>query len=124
MSIAMVLADDHAMVRESLTRWLASTPDIRVVASVGCAEDALTACVEHTPDIVLLDIDMPGMSVLEAARQIKVSCPETRIVILSAFYHDRYIEDALKAGASGYVTKTESVDQIVKAIREVGAGGA
>ena len=124
MSISVVLADDHAMVRESLTRWLATTPDIRVVAGVVCAEEAIAACVQHKPDVVLIDIDMPGMDVFAAARRIKSLCPETQVVMLSAFFHDRYIEQALAAGASGYVTKSESVERIAKAVREVAAGAA
>ena len=124
MSITVVLADDHAMVRQSLTSYLASTPDIRVVAGVACADEALGAAIQHKPDVVLLDIDMPGMEAFDAARRIRSQCPETRLVILSAFFHDRYIAQALEAGASGYLVKAEPVENIVKAIREVASGMA
>lgn len=122
MSPTVILADDHAMVRQSLTSYLASTPDVRVVAAVATGDEAIDAAVQHKPDVVLLDIDMPGLEAFEAARRIKARCPQTRIVMLSAFFHDRYIEQALAAGASGYLTKTESVESIVRAIRDAAAG--
>jgi DNA-binding NarL/FixJ family response regulator len=123
-SITVVLADDHAMVRESLANYLAHTPDIRIVAAVACAEDALHVAVEHQPHLVLLDIDMPGMEAFDAASRIRASCPNTRLVILSAFFHDRYIERALAVGASGYLTKAEPVENIARAIRDAAAGVA
>jgi DNA-binding NarL/FixJ family response regulator len=122
MSISIVLADDHAMVRESLASYLSQTPDIRVLAAVSSAEDALHAAVAHQPNIVLLDIDMPGMEAFDAARRIRERCPATRVVILSAFVHDRYIERALAAGASGYLTKAEPMQAILGAVRDVAAG--
>jgi DNA-binding NarL/FixJ family response regulator len=122
MSTTVVLADDHAMVRDSLTSYLASTPDVRVVAAVGTAEEAVEEAVRHNPDVVLLDIDMPGLAAFEAARRIRGRCPKTRVVMLSAFFHDHYIEQALAAGASGYLTKTEPVESIVRAIRDAAAG--
>lgn len=122
MSPTVILADDHAMVRQSLTSYLASTPDVRVVAAVATGDEAIEAAVQYKPDVVLLDIDMPGLEAFEAARRVKARCPQTRIVMLSAFFHDRYIEQALAAGASGYLTKTESVESIVRAIRDAAAG--
>lgn len=124
MSITVILADDHAMVRESLASYLAHTPDIHVLAVVGCAEDALHAAVQHQPAVVLLDIDMPGMEAFDAARRIRALCRNTRLVILSAFFHDRYIEQALAVGASGYLTKAEPMQNIIRAIRDVAAGVA
>jgi DNA-binding NarL/FixJ family response regulator len=123
-SITVILADDHAMVRESLASYLAQTPDIRVLAALDGAEAALHAAVEHQPDLVLLDIDMPGMEAFDAARRIRERCPRTRLVILSAFFHDRYIERALAVGASGYLTKAEPIQSIIRAIRDVAAGVA
>jgi DNA-binding NarL/FixJ family response regulator len=123
-SITVILADDHAMVRESLASCLAHTPDIRVVAVVAGAEDALHAAVQHQPAIVLLDIDMPGMEAFDAALRIRALCRNTRLVMLSAFFHDRYIERALAVGASGYLTKAEPVQNIIRAIRDVATGMA
>jgi DNA-binding NarL/FixJ family response regulator len=124
MSVTIVMADDHAVVRESLSAYLGSTPDLRVVAAVPDGEKAVEAVARHAPNIVLLDIDMPGMGAFEVAQLIKRRWPATRIVMLSAFFNDRYIEQALAAGASGYITKTESAENLVRAIREVSAGAA
>ena len=74
-----------------------------------------------SPDIVLLDIDMPGLLAFDAVRTIRTRCPSTRIVVLSGFFHDRYIEEALAAEASGYMTKSEPAEAVVKAVRTVAA---
>jgi DNA-binding NarL/FixJ family response regulator len=123
MCITVVLADDHALVRESLANYFTVTCDIRVLASVACADDALAATIQFQPNVLLLDINMPGLGAFDAARRMRTLCPNTRVVILSASFHDRHIEQALDAGARGYITKSEPVAQVVKAIRDV-AGGA
>jgi DNA-binding NarL/FixJ family response regulator len=122
--IRVVVADDHALVREGLARYLASTADIEVVVAVACAEDALAAVAQHRPDVLLLDIDMPGMVVFEAARQIKTRHPDTRVLILSAFFYDRYIQQALAVCASGYLIKGEPAERVAEAIRCVAHGAA
>jgi DNA-binding NarL/FixJ family response regulator len=115
--IAVLLVDDHALVRESLRDRLESEPDLSVVGTASRAEDALEQLAELHPDVVLLDIDMPGTSCFEAARTIRTRLPQARVVFLSAFFHDRYIESALAAEATGYVTKDEPPDVVVNAIR-------
>jgi DNA-binding NarL/FixJ family response regulator len=116
-SIAVLLVDDHALVRESLRDRLESEPDLSVVGTASRAEDALEQLEQLHPDVVLLDIDMPGTSCFEAARTIRTRLPHARVVFLSAFFHDRYIESALAAEATGYVTKDEPPDVVVNAIR-------
>ncbi|MGD8452645.1 MAG: response regulator transcription factor [Phycisphaerae bacterium] len=120
--VSVLLVDDHALVRETLARVLDDTPDLAVAAQVGEAEAAVDRAVTLRPDLVLMDIDMPGLTPFQAARLIRARCPETRIVFLSAFSHDRYIEQALSVGASGYLTKGQSVAAIVAALRAVAAG--
>lgn len=115
--IAVLLVDDHALVRESLRDRLNAEPGLHVVGTAGRAEDALEHLLEWRPDVVLLDIDMPGRSSFEAARVIKQRLPSARVVFLSAFSHDRYIESALEAHATGYVTKDEPPDVVVAAVR-------
>ena len=124
MTTTVVLADDHAVLRESLASYLAHTPDIRVVAQARDADQAVAAVLQHAPDVALLDIDMPGTSIFAAAQRMRAQCPRTRLVMLSAFCDDRYIARALKVGASGYLTKSEPLERIVKAIRDVAAGAA
>lgn len=122
--ITIILADDHALLRSTLAGCLQATPGLSVVASVSDAGAALDACLRHRPTVVVFDIDMPGVSSFEAARTIRLRCPETRIIFLSAFHHDRYIEQALAVEASGYVTKSEPPDSLIKAIREAAAGSS
>ena len=93
--ITIVIADDHAMVREPVARYLQEA-GIRVVASVSNADDAIEECLKHRPHIVLFDIDMPGLLCFNAARILGDQLPETRIIFLTAFANDRYIEQALE----------------------------
>lgn len=122
--IGVVLADDHTMVRGALAAWLNATDDIGVLADVTNAEEAIQACLKHEPNVLVLDIDMPGLSCFDAARTIRARCPGTRIIFLSAFFHDRYIQEALAVEASGYLTKGEPPQTVESAIRVAAAGGA
>lgn len=115
--IRIVLVDDHALVRETLRDRLSSEPDLTVVGTASNAADAVELAVRTSPEVLLMDIDMPGLSCFEAARSIKDALPDTSIIFLSAFSHDRYIESALASGASGYLTKDEHPDTVVQAVR-------
>jgi two-component system response regulator NreC len=118
-TIKTLLVDDHALVREAIGEQLRREPDIEVVGSAENAEQALKMLDEHQPDIVVLDIDMPGLDPFEAARLIKARQPQVRIVFLSAFLQDYYIEQALQVEASGYLTKRESNQTLVEALRQI-----
>jgi DNA-binding NarL/FixJ family response regulator len=120
--ISILVADDHALIRSMLESQLAAEPDMKVVASVADARRAVEEARALAPDVVLMDIDMPGLLSFEAARTIRRYCSTTRVIFLSAFFHDRYIEEALRAEASGYVTKNESPGALVAAIRKVSRG--
>ena len=119
--ISILLADDHAMVRQLLGKRLEAELDMTVAAAVGNADEAIAAAIRLKPNIILMDIDMPGSSCFEAARTIRAQCPDTRVIFLSAFFHDRYIEQAMAVQAWGYITKSEPEDSVVKAIRKVSA---
>lgn len=121
--IRVVLADDHSMVRGALAAWLNATDDVEVVADVSNADDAIQACLERQPHVLVLDIDMPGLSCFDAARTIRARVPATRIIFLSAFFHDRYIQEALGVEASGYLTKGEPPQTVEAAIRLASSGG-
>jgi DNA-binding NarL/FixJ family response regulator len=121
--IRIILADDHSLVRTTLATWLNALPDIRVVATVESADAALSAALNLRPDVVLLDIAMPGQDSFDAARAIQTQVPQARIIFLSAFFNDRYIEQALAMRAAGYLTKVEDPETVARAIREVRAGG-
>lgn len=121
--IRTVLADDHELVRRSVADWLARTPDIRVVGEVGDADSAISSAVDQKADVVVFDIDMPGKNCFDAAKTLLTRLPDAKVVFLSAFSNDRYIDQALSARASAYVTKGQSPDALATAIRTVMAGG-
>lgn len=120
--ISVLLADDHSLVRDMLAARLEAESDLTVVAAVSNGQQAVDKAAEHGPDVVLLDIDMPGLLAFEAARSIKQSNPQIRVIFLSAFFHDHYIEQALEVEASGYITKSEPPESVMLGIRTVTAG--
>ncbi len=123
-NIRILIVDDHALVRGALSERLKQEPGLEVVGGAGDAAEALRMTLEHNPDIVVMDIDMPGMICFDAAREIALQRPDTRVIFLSAFLHDWYIQQALHVKARGYLTKREPPEKVIMAIREVTAGGA
>ena len=119
---SILIVDDHALVRNMLAECVAASTDFRVAGVAGDAETAIHEAIRLRPDIVIMDIDMPGTVCFDAVRTIRARCPDTRVLFLSAFFHDRYIEQALAVEASGYVTKNEPPEVLLKAIRAVAAG--
>ncbi|MCH2145932.1 MAG: response regulator transcription factor [Phycisphaerales bacterium] len=120
--IRTVIADDHDLIRSALIPILEDGGRIKVVSSVGNAADAIDATVDHAPDVVVMDIQMPGLDCFHAAEEIRRIQPDVRIVILSGDYNDRYIESALRVDARAYVTKADPIDHVVKAIETVMRG--
>lgn len=121
--IRILLVDDHALVRDGLSVRLQQEEDFAVVGLADDASAALSMMADRRPDIVLLDIDMPGLSCFEAARAICVQWPGARIIFLSAFLTDRYVEEALRVRARGYLIKSEPPAALIAAIRTVQTGG-
>ncbi|WP_210587776.1 response regulator transcription factor [Streptomyces sp. GESEQ-35] len=121
MSIRVVVADDQELVRSGFTMILEAQPDIEVVAEAGDGAEAVAAVQRHTPDVLLLDIRMPGTDGLEAARQVcaQSSC---KVVMLTTFDLDEYVYEALYAGASGFLLKDVRRDDLVHAVRVVAGG--
>ena len=122
--ISILIADDHALFADTFAGWLEAADDMHVVAVVENGDDAVSRAIEHKPDVVLLDIDMPGLSCFEAARLIVNNCPECAIIFISAHTHDYYIEQAFAVEAAGYVTKSEPPETVATAIRAAVSGGA
>lgn len=121
-TITVIVVDDHALVRDSLEQLLSTASDIHVVASACNANEALELTNKKSPDIVLMDIDMPGMNCFDAAERITVSHRHTHVIFLSAFCYDHHIERALQLQVRGFLAKTESMDSVIDAIRQVAAG--
>ena len=120
--IRCVLADDHTLLREGVRRVLEEAPDFAVAGEAGDASQALKLVIEHRPDIVLLDISMPGMSSFEAAQLIEEHCQGTRIVFLTMHEDREYLAQAMQAGASGYLLKDTPATVLLEALRSVHRG--
>src|SRR6266849_4852837 len=116
--IRRVIADDHEMLRYGVRRLLEDAPDFAVVGEAGDAAEALKLVLEHRPDLVLLDISMPGMSSFEAGRLIEEHCAGTRIVYLTMHEDREYVRQALRSGASGYLLKNTPAPLLLRALRE------
>jgi len=122
MPLKVALVDDHAVVRDGLRALLELQPDIQVVASFGDAREAVRFCTEAHPDVVLLDVALPGLGGIEAAKQIHDLCADTKIVMLSMHSGWEYVDQALRAGANGYVLKESAGAEVVEAVRTAAAG--
>ncbi|HEY8811908.1 MAG TPA: response regulator transcription factor [Candidatus Dormibacteraeota bacterium] len=122
--IRVLIADDQALIREGLALLLGQFGELEVVGVASDGESAVAMATELRPDVVLMDLVMPGMDGVDATRQIVTMLPRTQVVILSAYADDESIFAAISAGASGYLTKDSGAEQIRRAIATVQAGGA
>ncbi len=120
--IKLILADDHAVVRSGLRMLLEVQPDIEILAEVESGIEAVEQTRARQPDIVLMDIQMPGLNGIEATKQIKTLAPNTSVIALTMHEDDQYFFEMLHAGASGYVPKRAAPDELLTAIRAVGRG--
>ncbi|WP_354641055.1 response regulator transcription factor [Kitasatospora camelliae] len=124
MAIRVVVADDQELVRAGFGMILDAQPDIEVVGEAADGEQAIAAVREHRPDVLLLDVRMPVMDGLEAARRVCAEYPATRVVMLTTFDIDDYVYDALYAGASGFLLKDVRRDDLAHGVRMVASGEA
>lgn len=118
----ILLVEDHQIVRQGLSSLLKTIPEFQVVGEAGDGQEALRMIEQHQPDVVVLDLMLPGLHGLEVARQTKRHWPRTQIVVLSMHASDAYVAETFKAGAMAYVLKSSSSNELVSAIREVIAG--
>src|SRR5450759_557229 len=121
--IRVVLADDHAVVREGIREFLEESGEIQVVAEAADGYEAVRLTGEHRPQVAVLDIQMPGMTGIEATRQIKAAFPATRVLILTAYDDDPYVFALLRAGADSYILKSAGSDDLVRAVKTTAGGG-
>ncbi len=124
MSITVVIADDQAMVRAGLRSLLSGEPDIAVVAEAVDGEQAVAAACRHRPAVVLMDIRMPVLDGIAATRRMVAEGSPSRVLVLTTFELDEYVFNALRAGASGFLLKDSTAEQLMAAVRTVAAGDA
>ncbi len=121
-SIRILCVDDHAFLIDGLKARFAMERDLDLVGRLSSADGLIAAVKEHRPDIVLLDIEMPGPDPFEAASELKRIAPDTKVVILSAYVRDHYLSSAFRAGAWGYFSKSDEAEAIVAGLRTVARG--
>ncbi|MDP6779398.1 MAG: response regulator transcription factor [Candidatus Latescibacteria bacterium] len=120
--IRVVIADDHALVRSGIRALLEAAADIHVVAEAGDGREAVAQVQSHEPDVVLMDVAMPGLNGFDAALRVREDAPETRVIILSMHTSEEYVLRALRVGASGYLLKEAETGELETAIRTVARG--
>ena len=120
--IRIVIADDHEVVRMGIKALLHQHPELRVVGEAGTGDEAVEQAMAHQPDVVVMDIRMPGMSGVDACRKIVQQLPNTRVVMLTSFAEDELLFAAIRAGAAGYVLKRIGSDDLVRTINAVAHG--
>ncbi|WP_458118734.1 response regulator [Paenibacillus sp. Z6-24] len=122
--IRIMLADDQSLIRQGIRYILDLQPDLQVVTEASTGDEAVLMAGEHRPDLILMDIQMPGRTGIEATRAILQQQPETKIVLLTTFDVQEYVIDGIRAGASGYLLKDIDMNEMIQGIRSVCAGGA
>ncbi len=119
----ILVADDHGIVRSGLKMLIERQGGMEVVAEADDGVNAVAAAQRERPDVAILDVAMPRMTGIQAAREIRAHCPETSVLLLSMYDDERYVHDALRAGAAGYVLKRQADAELIEAVRAVAAGG-
>ncbi len=124
MTLRILIVDDHEVVRLGLRTLLSNQANFIVVDEAASAKDAVEKAVQHRPDVVVMDIRMPGENGIEACRAIKTHLPNTEVLMLTSYAEDEMLFDAISAGAAGYVLKQGGGDELIRAIQRVGQGEA
>ena len=120
--ITVLLTDDHAIVRQGVRAFLETQPDIKVIGEAGSGEEAIPLCESLAPDIVLMDLLMPGMGGVEATRRVKAISPRTQVIVLTSYHEDEHVVPAIRAGALSYLLKDAAPGEIATAIRKAAVG--
>lgn len=120
--ITVLLTDDHAIVRQGVRAFLETQPDLKVVGEAASGEEAIQLCELLAPDIVLMDLLMPGMGGVEATRRVKAISPRTQVIVLTSYHEDEHVLPAIRAGALSYLLKDAAAGEIATAIRKAAVG--
>jgi two-component system, NarL family, invasion response regulator UvrY len=121
-TLEIVLVDDHAIVRTGFRLLLESNPHMKVIAELDSGEAANQFCNTHDPDVIVMDLSMPGMGGLEAIRRIKAKKPLIRLLVFTMYDSISFVEQALEAGADGYITKNNAANALMEAVKKVAKG--
>lgn len=124
MSISVAIVEDLDEVRDGLKNFISLSPDFNVVDSFKTAEEALYDLPKLQPDIVIMDINLPGISGIECIRQVKRNCPKTQFMMFTVYENDEKVFDALKVGATGYLLKNTGLVQLIESLKELHNGGS
>lgn len=122
MAIRVLIVDDHKMVRKGLRTFLTAFPDLEMVGEAGSGEEAVRVCGQLRPDVVLMDLVMPGMDGAAATEAIRANCPDIKVIALTSFPEEDLVQRALKAGAISYLLKNVEAEELANAIRAAYAG--
>ena len=120
--IRVVLADDHPLIRQGIVSTVSHEEDLLVVAEAEDGDEAIASCAKHKPEVLVLDVGMPGPSSAEVVQAVQEQSPHTRVLILTAYDDDTYIRQLMRLGVAGYLLKDEGVDNVVRAIRTIHDG--
>jgi NarL family two-component system response regulator LiaR len=120
--ITVLIVDDHQVVRQGVRAFLESQPDITVVAEAETGEVAAQLAAEYAPDVVLMDLLMPGMDGVTATQQVKQASPRTQVIVLTSYHQDEHIFPAIRAGALSYLLKNTGPQELVEAVRKAARG--
>lgn len=120
--VRVMIVDDHAVVRSGLAAFLRAFDELELVGEAGSGEEAVRKCLELAPDVILMDLMMPGMNGAEATRLVRQQCPDTQVIALTSFKEDDLMQKTLQAGAIGYLFKNVSADDLFKAILAAKSG--
>ena len=121
-NISLFITDDHALVRQGIRAFLELQPDLTVLGEASSGEEAVRLAAELVPDVILMDLVMPGIGGVEATRQVKQASPHSQIIVLTSYHEDEYIFPALRAGALSYVLKDVGPDELADTIRKAARG--
>lgn len=122
--ITILVVDDHAVVRQGIRAFLETQPDLKVIAEAASGQEGIALAKQHLPDVVLMDLVMPGLDGVAATRQVKQASPRTQVVVLTSYHNDEHIFPAIRAGALSYVLKEISPDDLADVVRKAADGEA
>lgn len=122
--ISVLIVDDHKVVRQGVKAFLETQPNIIVVAEADSGELGVELAAEHVPDVVLMDLVMPGLDGVETTRRVKQASPRTQIIVLTSYYQDEFIFPAIRAGALSYLLKDAEPEELAEAVRKAARGEA